>query len=179
MRRYPYGARPMFPQDHISNKKDLAIRKDRTRLQSKFRSMGHMESPSIDKPQPEIVSITISITLASNDCVLIYALKAINIQQFTSIITCNTSMYNISHFCCIIVHRYKSFYIRFFFQQGLCRRKLDVTVRRMKDMPRIMALSLYLPNCDKKGFFKRKQVRSTVFIFLKILKISQVTVFRF
>ncbi|XP_062852860.1 insulin-like growth factor-binding protein 5a [Trichomycterus rosablanca] len=98
LRRYPHAKRPLFPQDHISNKKDLAIRKDRTRLQSKSRSMGHMDYPthSIEKPQPEI---------------------------------------------------------------GLCRRKLDVIVRRMKDMPRIMALSLYIPNCDKKGFFKRKQCK--------------------
>lgn len=28
----------------------------------------------------------------------------------------------------------------------------------MKDTSRVMALSLYLPNCDRKGFFKRKQV---------------------
>ncbi|KAK3575026.1 hypothetical protein QTP86_019796 [Hemibagrus guttatus] len=44
-------------------------------------------------------------------------------------------------------------------EMGLCRRKLDIIVRRMKDMPRVMALSLYLPNCDKKGFFKRKQCK--------------------
>lgn len=28
----------------------------------------------------------------------------------------------------------------------------------MKDTSRVLALSLYLPNCDRKGFFKRKQV---------------------
>lgn len=28
----------------------------------------------------------------------------------------------------------------------------------MKDTSRVLALSLYIPNCDKKGFFKRKQV---------------------
>ncbi|KAG7326715.1 hypothetical protein KOW79_010116 [Hemibagrus wyckioides] len=44
-------------------------------------------------------------------------------------------------------------------EMGLCRRKLDIIVRRMKDMPRVMALSLYLPNCDRKGFFKRKQCK--------------------
>ncbi|XP_030637544.1 insulin-like growth factor-binding protein 5a [Chanos chanos] len=42
---------------------------------------------------------------------------------------------------------------------GPCRRKLDGVIQRMKDASRIMALSLYLPNCDKKGFFKRKQCK--------------------
>uniref|UniRef100_A0A8C1M1G7 Insulin-like growth factor binding protein 5a n=1 Tax=Cyprinus carpio TaxID=7962 RepID=A0A8C1M1G7_CYPCA len=37
---------------------------------------------------------------------------------------------------------------------GPCRRKMDGIIQRMKDNSRIMALSLYLPNCDKKGFFK-------------------------
>lgn len=30
----------------------------------------------------------------------------------------------------------------------------------MKDTSRVLALSLYIPNCDKKGFFKRRQVRT-------------------
>ncbi|XP_042587739.1 insulin-like growth factor-binding protein 5 isoform X2 [Cyprinus carpio] len=42
---------------------------------------------------------------------------------------------------------------------GPCRRKLDGIIQSMKDTSRIMALSLYLPNCDKKGFFKRKQCK--------------------
>uniref|UniRef100_A0A8C2HRY7 Insulin-like growth factor-binding protein 5 n=1 Tax=Cyprinus carpio TaxID=7962 RepID=A0A8C2HRY7_CYPCA len=42
---------------------------------------------------------------------------------------------------------------------GPCRRKMDGIIQRMKDNSRIMALSLYLPNCDKKGFFKRKQCK--------------------
>ncbi|XP_012676517.1 insulin-like growth factor-binding protein 5a [Clupea harengus] len=42
---------------------------------------------------------------------------------------------------------------------GPCRRKLDGIIQRMKDTSRVMALSLYLPNCDKKGFFKRKQCK--------------------
>lgn len=29
----------------------------------------------------------------------------------------------------------------------------------MKDTSQVFALSLYVPNCDKKGFFKRKQVQ--------------------
>ncbi|KAG7249593.1 hypothetical protein CRUP_017190, partial [Coryphaenoides rupestris] len=40
---------------------------------------------------------------------------------------------------------------------GPCRRKLDGIIQGMKDTSRVMALSLYLPNCDRKGFFKRKQ----------------------
>ncbi|XP_048834443.1 insulin-like growth factor-binding protein 5b isoform X2 [Brienomyrus brachyistius] len=42
---------------------------------------------------------------------------------------------------------------------GPCRRKLDGIIQRMKDTSRVMALSLYLPNCDRKGFFKRKQCK--------------------
>ncbi|KAG5261910.1 hypothetical protein AALO_G00289960 [Alosa alosa] len=42
---------------------------------------------------------------------------------------------------------------------GPCRRKLDGIIQRMKDTSRVMALSLYLPNCDKRGFFKRKQCK--------------------
>ncbi|XP_066542489.1 insulin-like growth factor-binding protein 5b [Hoplias malabaricus] len=42
---------------------------------------------------------------------------------------------------------------------GPCRRKLDGIVKGMKDTSRVMALSLYLPNCDRKGFFKRKQCK--------------------
>lgn len=47
--------------------------------------------------------------------------------------------------------------------QGPCRRKLDGIIQGMKDTSRVMALSLYLPNCDRKGFFKRKQVSQTDF----------------
>lgn len=46
--------------------------------------------------------------------------------------------------------------------QGPCRRKLDGIIQGMKDTSRVMALSLYLPNCDRKGFFKRKQVHHDV-----------------
>ncbi|KAI5618632.1 insulin-like growth factor-binding protein 5 precursor [Silurus asotus] len=42
---------------------------------------------------------------------------------------------------------------------GPCRRKLDGIVKGLKDTSRIVALSLYLPNCDRKGFFKRKQCK--------------------
>lgn len=35
----------------------------------------------------------------------------------------------------------------------------------MKDSSRVLALSLYIPNCDKKGFFKRKQVVKLLYIF--------------
>ncbi|XP_051998373.1 insulin-like growth factor-binding protein 5 [Xyrauchen texanus] len=42
---------------------------------------------------------------------------------------------------------------------GPCRRRLDGIIQSMKDTSRIMALSLYLPNCDRKGFYKRKQCK--------------------
>ncbi|XP_055086587.1 insulin-like growth factor-binding protein 5 [Periophthalmus magnuspinnatus] len=42
---------------------------------------------------------------------------------------------------------------------GPCRRKLDGIIQGMKDTSRVMALSLYLPNCDRRGFFKRKQCK--------------------
>ncbi|XP_028846853.1 insulin-like growth factor-binding protein 5b [Denticeps clupeoides] len=42
---------------------------------------------------------------------------------------------------------------------GPCRRKLDGIIQGMKDTSRVLAMSLYLPNCDKKGFFKRKQCK--------------------
>ncbi|XP_026157990.1 insulin-like growth factor-binding protein 5a [Mastacembelus armatus] len=42
---------------------------------------------------------------------------------------------------------------------GPCRRRLDNLFQRMKDTSQVLALSLYIPNCDKKGFFKRKQCK--------------------
>ncbi|CAK6969900.1 insulin-like growth factor-binding protein 5a [Scomber scombrus] len=42
---------------------------------------------------------------------------------------------------------------------GPCRRRLDNVTQSMKDAYRVLALSLYIPNCDKKGFFKRKQCK--------------------
>ncbi|XP_077451227.1 insulin-like growth factor-binding protein 5 [Stigmatopora argus] len=42
---------------------------------------------------------------------------------------------------------------------GPCRRRLDQLIQSMKDTSRVLALSLYIPNCDKKGFFKRKQCK--------------------
>ncbi|CAI5638588.1 insulin-like growth factor-binding protein 5a isoform X1 [Oreochromis niloticus] len=43
--------------------------------------------------------------------------------------------------------------------KGPCRRKLDNVIQAMKDTSQVFALSLYVPNCDKKGFFKRKQCK--------------------
>ncbi|KAL1022120.1 hypothetical protein UPYG_G00022400 [Umbra pygmaea] len=45
---------------------------------------------------------------------------------------------------------------------GRCRRQLDEVIQLMKNTSRVMALSLYLPNCDKKGFFKRKQCKPSL-----------------
>uniref|UniRef100_A0A1A8IH89 Insulin-like growth factor-binding protein 5 n=3 Tax=Nothobranchius TaxID=28779 RepID=A0A1A8IH89_NOTKU len=42
---------------------------------------------------------------------------------------------------------------------GPCKRKLDSVIHDMKDSSRVLAVSLYLPNCDRKGFFKRKQCK--------------------
>lgn len=42
---------------------------------------------------------------------------------------------------------------------GPCRRKLDGVIHRMKNTSQVIAFSLYLPNCDKKGFYKRKQCK--------------------
>ncbi|KAI3366105.1 hypothetical protein L3Q82_009932, partial [Scortum barcoo] len=40
---------------------------------------------------------------------------------------------------------------------GPCRRRLDNVIQSMKNTSRVLALSLHIPNCDRKGFFKRKQ----------------------
>ncbi|XP_010891441.2 insulin-like growth factor-binding protein 5 [Esox lucius] len=45
---------------------------------------------------------------------------------------------------------------------GPCRRKLDGVIQKMKTTSRVMVPSLYLPNCDKKGFFKRKQCKPSL-----------------
>ncbi|XP_003966643.2 insulin-like growth factor-binding protein 5 [Takifugu rubripes] len=42
---------------------------------------------------------------------------------------------------------------------GPCRIRLDNLLQSMKDTSRVLALSLYIPNCDKKGFFKRRQCK--------------------
>lgn len=44
----------------------------------------------------------------------------------------------------------------------------------MKNTSRVLALSLYLPNCDKKGFFKRKQVSSALQHFYNMLSYRKV-----
>lgn len=50
---------PLFPRDHFNNKKVLAVHKDRKQLQSKLRTMGHMDYSRIriEKAQPEMVSL--------------------------------------------------------------------------------------------------------------------------
>ncbi|XP_062861610.1 insulin-like growth factor-binding protein 5b [Trichomycterus rosablanca] len=45
---------------------------------------------------------------------------------------------------------------------GPCRRKLDGIIKGIKDTPRVLAPALYLPNCDRKGFFKRKQCKPSL-----------------
>uniref|UniRef100_A0A667WI79 Insulin-like growth factor binding protein 5a n=1 Tax=Myripristis murdjan TaxID=586833 RepID=A0A667WI79_9TELE len=45
--------------------------------------------------------------------------------------------------------------------EGPCRRRLDNLIQSMKDTSQVFALTLYVPNCDKKGFFKRKKCRKS------------------
>ncbi|XP_044044335.1 insulin-like growth factor-binding protein 5a [Siniperca chuatsi] len=45
---------------------------------------------------------------------------------------------------------------------GPCRRRLDNLIQSMKDTSRVLSLSLHIPNCDKKGFFKRKQCKPSL-----------------
>lgn len=42
---------------------------------------------------------------------------------------------------------------------GPCRRRLDNLIQSMRGSSQVLPLSLYIPNCDKKGFFKRKQCK--------------------
>lgn len=44
--------------------------------------------------------------------------------------------------------------------QGPCRRHMEASLQELKASPRMVPRAVYLPNCDRKGFYKRKQVRS-------------------
>lgn len=43
--------------------------------------------------------------------------------------------------------------------QGPCRRHMEASLQELKASPRMVPRAVYLPNCDRKGFYKRKQVR--------------------
>lgn len=42
--------------------------------------------------------------------------------------------------------------------QGPCRRHMEASLQEFKASPRMVPRAVYLPNCDRKGFYKRKQV---------------------
>uniref|UniRef100_A0A8C9AU61 Insulin-like growth factor-binding protein 5 n=1 Tax=Prolemur simus TaxID=1328070 RepID=A0A8C9AU61_PROSS len=43
-------------------------------------------------------------------------------------------------------------------EQGPCRRHMEASLQELKASPRMVPRAVYLPNCDRKGFYKRKQV---------------------
>lgn len=117
----------------MNSKKVLAVRKEQKRKQGKQRIIGSTIDYSplpIDKHEPEFVSIP----CAKFHVVFCGVYLSIQLVVVWLIIPCCISL------------------------KGPCRRKLDGIIQGMKDTSRVMALSLYLPNCDRKGFFKRKQV---------------------
>lgn len=123
-----------LPIDIVNSKKVLALRKEQKRKLGKQRSMGSTIDYSplpIDKHEPEFVSIQ-------------HPSPSLQTAERFHRMTSN-DCYLIVTPCCL-------------FPKGPCRRKLDGIIQGMKDTSRVMALSLYLPNCDRKGFFKRKQV---------------------
>lgn len=130
---------PLHPIDIVNSKKVIAVRKEQKRKLSRQRSYSATVDYSplaIDKHEPEFVSeefqterCFISLTPAGHRWD--FWVNSVSLQIF---------------------------YLFFYFLKGPCRRKLDGIIQGMKDTSRVMALSLYLPNCDRKGFFKRKQV---------------------
>ncbi|XP_063790024.1 insulin-like growth factor-binding protein 5 [Pseudophryne corroboree] len=42
---------------------------------------------------------------------------------------------------------------------GPCRRQMETVMQDMKVAPRVYPRAFYIPNCDRKGFFKRKQCK--------------------
>lgn len=43
--------------------------------------------------------------------------------------------------------------------QGPCRRHMEASLQEFKASPRMVPRAVYLPNCDRKGFYKRKQCK--------------------
>lgn len=39
---------------------------------------------------------------------------------------------------------------------------MEASLQELKASPRMVPRAVYLPNCDRKGFYKRKQVRAPV-----------------
>ncbi|XP_004469653.1 insulin-like growth factor-binding protein 5 [Dasypus novemcinctus] len=44
-------------------------------------------------------------------------------------------------------------------EQGPCRRHIETSLKELKASPRMVLRAVYLPNCDRKGFYKRKQCK--------------------
>ncbi|KAB0397676.1 hypothetical protein E2I00_013141, partial [Balaenoptera physalus] len=44
-------------------------------------------------------------------------------------------------------------------EQGPCRRHMEASLQELKASPRMVPRAVYLPNCDRKGFYKRKQCK--------------------
>ncbi|KAK2108509.1 Insulin-like growth factor-binding protein 5 [Saguinus oedipus] len=44
-------------------------------------------------------------------------------------------------------------------EQGPCRRHMEAALQELKATPRMVPRAVYLPNCDRKGFYKRKQCK--------------------
>lgn len=44
--------------------------------------------------------------------------------------------------------------------QGPCRRHMEASLQELKSSQRMVPRAVHLPNCDRKGFYKRKQVRA-------------------
>lgn len=44
-------------------------------------------------------------------------------------------------------------------EQGPCRRHMEASLQEFKASPRMVPRAVYLPNCDRKGFYKRKQCK--------------------
>ncbi|XP_028918859.1 insulin-like growth factor-binding protein 5 [Ornithorhynchus anatinus] len=42
---------------------------------------------------------------------------------------------------------------------GPCRRQMEASLQEMKASPRMVPRAVHLPNCDRKGFYKRKQCK--------------------
>lgn len=45
--------------------------------------------------------------------------------------------------------------------QGPCRRHMEASLQELKSSQRMVPRAVHLPNCDRKGFYKRKQVRKS------------------
>lgn len=46
--------------------------------------------------------------------------------------------------------------------QGPCRREVEDTLNRLKFLDMLSPGGIHIPNCDRKGFYKKKQVSATL-----------------